>query len=368
MIMKARVIIGANYGDEGKGTVVATYTKHATGRVLNVLTNGGAQRAHSILTEDGNFTFQHFGAGTYHGAANYYSAFFILNPMQFATEYAELAAKIDMERVPLYRDKNCRWSTPFDMLANQIIEYKRKADKHGSCGMGIWETTLRYQNTVTIGLDAFCQLDTKGKERYLMNVKAYFEKRVGEIPTAFFDIWNNANLVDRFIADCAFLQKKAKTVVDATQFDEIIFENGQGLLLNDTGRDIAGTTPSKTTAEYALLLAKEFGCDDISIHYVTRPYLTRHGKGLLAGEQNRAFLSDGVKEDRTNMYNIFQDDFRFGKLDLDEFATRIALEEAQIKTTHTFNIDITHCDEMDREAEFRRHFANIATYDRALIV
>jgi adenylosuccinate synthase len=46
--MNARIIIGSNYGDEGKGTVVATYTKQLS-NVLNVLTNGGAQRGHSIL-------------------------------------------------------------------------------------------------------------------------------------------------------------------------------------------------------------------------------------------------------------------------------------------------------------------------------
>ncbi len=366
--MKARVIIGANYGDEGKGTVVATYTKHATGKVLNVLTNGGAQRAHSILTDDGNFTFQHFGAGTYHGADNYFSAFFILNPMQFATEYGELAGRIDMEQVQIFRDKNCRWSTPFDMMANQIIEFKRKGDKHGSCGMGIWETILRYQNTITIGLDAFCGLDTEDQKKYLKNVKAYFEKRIGDIPTDFYNVWNSDNLIDRFIGDCVFLQKRAKTIIDATRFDEIIFENGQGLLLNDTGLDIAGTTPSKTTAEYALQIAKEFGCDNINIHYVTRTYLTRHGKGFLKGEQNRAFLSADVKEDRTNMYNIYQDNFRFGQLDLDEFAKRIWQEEAIIKQPHTLNIDVTHCDEMDRVAEFKKRFDNLKTYDQALIV
>ena len=46
--MKARIVAGANYGDEGKGTVVAFYTKNAEGRVINVLTNGGSQRGHSI--------------------------------------------------------------------------------------------------------------------------------------------------------------------------------------------------------------------------------------------------------------------------------------------------------------------------------
>ena len=35
---------------------------------------------------------------------------------------------------------------------------------------------------------------------------------------------------------------------------------------------------------------------------------------------------------------------------------------------HTLNIDVTHCDEMDRVADFKRHFANVTTYDSALII
>ena len=44
--MDADIVIGANLGDEGKGSVVASLTKATDGEVLNVLTNGGSQRAH----------------------------------------------------------------------------------------------------------------------------------------------------------------------------------------------------------------------------------------------------------------------------------------------------------------------------------
>ena len=137
--MKARIVIGANYGDEGKGTVVANYTKNSN-NVLNILTNGGAQRGHSILTKDGNITFQHFGAGTYHGADNYYSRYFILNPMQFVKEYKSLIVKPKN----IYRDLSCRWSTPYDSMANLISEEQKGT--HASCCMGIWNTIKRYND------------------------------------------------------------------------------------------------------------------------------------------------------------------------------------------------------------------------------
>ena len=89
-----------------------------------MLTNGGAQRAHSILTKNGSFTFQHFGSGTYHGADNYFSEYFILNPMQFVKEYNELRNR-GVKIGKIYRDPKCMWSTPWDMMANQIIEEMR---------------------------------------------------------------------------------------------------------------------------------------------------------------------------------------------------------------------------------------------------
>lgn len=138
------IIIGANLGDEGKGTVTATITKNADGKVLNILSNGGSQRGHSILTENGSFTFCHFGSGTYHGADNYYSEYFIINPMSFVKEYNELKRRGICLDNKVHCSPMVRWSSPYDMMANQIIEELRGETKHGSCGMGIWETVRRY--------------------------------------------------------------------------------------------------------------------------------------------------------------------------------------------------------------------------------
>lgn len=367
--MKARVIIGANYGDEGKGTVTATYTKHATGKVLNVLTNGGAQRGHSILTEAGNFTFQHFGSGTYFGADNYYPAFYILNPMQFAEEYDDLFERGVVQKVKLFRDKRCRWSTPYDMMANQILEQKRNKNKHGSCGMGIWETILRYQCTVTMDIDQFCALDTVNQKNYLKNIRDYFEKRIGDIPAEYKMPWYDENTMEHFIRDCGFLRAKTNILFDVVNYDEVIFENGQGLLLNDTGLDVAGTTPSKTGVDYALQLLNQFGCDDVELNYVTRPYMTRHGRGEFEFEAERGVVSTYVNEDRTNHYNRFQEEFRYGMLNIEDLRNRIENDAKKINNhlRYTCKLEVTHCDEMDRLAEFGKHFQNINTYDCALI-
>lgn len=354
--MKASIVIGANYGDEGKGTVVAHLTKGNT-NVLNVLTNGGSQRGHSILTKDGSMTFQHFGSGTYHGADNYYSAWYILNPMQFVKEYCDLIVKPKN----IYRDRRCRWSTPYDAMANLIDEEER--GRHASCGMGIWMTIRRCDRMPIMLFDDFIKNEDK-QYSYLESVKAYYESFV-EIPTKWKNIWDSDVLKAHFIRDCQIMHSLTKTadILTMKHYDNIIFENGQGLLLCDTGKDTEDTTPSNTGISYALSMAKQMGIDDITAHYVTRPYLTRHGDGCISNAIGRRDLSSDIQEDRTNHYNEHQGMFRYGELDIANLRKRIVDDSKGVRVI----LDVTHCDEMDREAEFRKEFINVNTYDNPLV-
>ena len=359
--MKASIVIGANYGDEGKGTVVARLTRDSE-NVLNVLTNGGSQRGHSILTKDGSMTFQHFGSGTYHGADNYYSPWYILNPMQFVKEYAELIVKPKH----IYRDRRCRWSTPYDVMANLIDEELQ--GRKASCGMGIWMTIQRCNHMPIMLFGDFIAQPDK-QLSYLDRVKAYYERTM-TIPEKWKDIWNSDVLKQHFIKDCMLLDALTKEADLVTlKYDNIIFENGQGLLLSDTGKDTADTTPSNTGISYALKMAREIGVDDITAHYVTRPYLTRHGDGEMLCANNRTEISKDILEDRTNHYNDHQGEFRYGLLDIPDLYGRIRddLIRNDARMEVKLELDVTHCDEMDREAEFRREFEITNFYDSAMV-
>lgn len=365
--MKVDVIIGSSYGDEGKGTVVANCVKNYVGSTLNVLTNGGSQRAHSILTKDGSFTFQHFGSGTYHGADNYFSRFFILNPIQFVKEFSELTDKGIVLKDKIHRHPACMWSTPYDMMANQIKEGLRGDAKHGSCGMGIWETVKRYHRSITISFDDFMTLDYPQKEYYLKRIKSYFEKEL-EIGDEWKSIWNDDGIISHFISDCEFLKSATTILIKPEGFDNIIFENGQGLILDDTGFDIPGTTPSKTGLQDAVILTREWDIKQkgISLHYVTRPYMTRHGRGHMDLESQRQNISGYIGEDRTNHFNKFQEDFRFGFLDINKLKERIEKDSVGHPNFKKI-IEVTHCDEMDREKEFKKLFNNINFIDTPLV-
>ena len=88
-MQNVKLIIGANYGDEGKGLATDFFGAQAADSfgTINVLTNGGPQRGHTVELADGRrHVFKHFGAASFRGAASYFAEQFIVNPMEFMRE------------------------------------------------------------------------------------------------------------------------------------------------------------------------------------------------------------------------------------------------------------------------------------------
>ena len=149
-----KVVIGASYGDEGKGLMTDHFCKMAQmagKRCLTVLHNGGAQRGHTVVSKTGKrHVFHHLSSGTFSGSDTYFAKTFLINPLIFAEEHSSLFPDTTIYCSPL-----CRWSTPFDMIINQLIEDKRGIDRHGSCGYGIWETIVRHDSRSSLSFPDF---------------------------------------------------------------------------------------------------------------------------------------------------------------------------------------------------------------------
>ena len=79
--MRARVVIGSNFGDEGKGLTVDYLCHQGAGVVVRF--NGGAQAGHTVCLDRLRHVFSHFGSGTLRGVPTYLSQFFIVNPIMF---------------------------------------------------------------------------------------------------------------------------------------------------------------------------------------------------------------------------------------------------------------------------------------------
>lgn len=323
--MKIKVITGASYGDEGKGLMTDFFCRAAASRgerCAVVCHNGGAQRGHTVISPEGRrYVFHHLGSGTFSGAHTFFSEDFIINPMMFGKETAELGMKAAAFRSPL-----CKWSTPFDMMINQIAEEARGSKRHGSCGFGIWETQVRYMKTVPVSIDDFVRFGENKQIEYLKSIRdVYLPQRlrrlgVDSISEEWREVIFNDGLMYRFIDDCRLLADMVKCAENKAleSYDTVVFEGGQGLLLGQSVKDVPEeyTTPSFTGGENPVKIIKELSeAESIEVCYVTRTYLTRHGAGPFPGECVSEDIAPCLM-DLTNIPNDYQGTLRYGRLDI----------------------------------------------------
>ena len=359
--MVVKVVIGANFGDEGKG-LMTDYFCHQSAlrgeKCIVVLHNGGAQRGHTVVTPDRKrHVFHHFGSGTFTGADTYLSEEFILNPMVFRQEWEELEALGITPKV--YANPFCRVTTPYEMIANQMIEESRHGDRHGSCGLGIYETIKRYEESeITSFLN-----DIEFSSRYrssilhdMMNdLKEYFFRRLErenvEFTEEWEDIFDSDNLIENYITDLKFMLDKISIQHPycLSAYDCVVFEGGQGLLLDQNNNEYyPHLTPSNTGIRNPLEIISKIDCKlNIEVCYVTRTYLTRHGAGRFDGERDKEEINPDI-QDLTNIPNPHQGTLRYAKLDENSLQDRILKDfEPARKYGAKLSIAVTHENEYD---------------------
>nr|DAV57603.1 MAG TPA: adenylosuccinate synthetase [Caudoviricetes sp.] len=332
-----KIVIGANFGDCGKGLMTDYFSQKPNSIV--VCSNGGAQRGHTVTTSDGiRHVFHHFGSGTFNHASTYLSEDFIVNPIIFKQEYDEL---MNLGYIPnVYINQNCMLTTPFDMMANQIIEESRGKNKHGSCGLGIFETIKRYKAGIT-------DVDNHIREYYLDQFERENIVLTDEWSRIFFD----NGIFEHFLDDWDFMNNHSLVISDnyfLNQFDNIVFEAAQGLLLDQNNTEyFPHLTPSNTGIKNPKRIIENVEWNDeinIETCYVSRTYLTRHGAGKFPSECNKRFINEYMF-DKTNVPNPFQDTLRYGTLDLGELYSRCSKDIGNFGDKKS--IAITHFNEYD---------------------
>ena len=354
--MVVKVVIGANFGDEGKGLMTDYFCHQSTLRgekSLVVLHNGGAQRGHTVVTPDGKkHIFHHFGSGTLVGADTYLSEEFVLNPMIFRQEWEELES---MKAIPkVYVNHTCRVTTPFDMILNQIIEESRDNARHGSCGMGIHETMIR--DVCNYPIEMWFDSSDEAKRYYLKEIRNYLSERlldfgINKIPDNWKEIVNSDLLIENFISELNFMGRNISIRFNRfiEYYDCVAFENGQGLLLDQNNTAYyPHLTPSNTGIKNSLEIIAEMSCKpDIEVCYVTRTYLTRHGAGRLDGECDKQEINPDM-QDLTNVPNPHQGTLRYAKLIEKSLEERILKDfEPARKYGAKLSLAITHENEYD---------------------
>lgn len=335
------IVIGGLYGDEGKGRTVDYLTRHYQDSSLVILTNGSAQRGHTVVNNNRRHVFRHFGSGTYNGAKSFAPDTFVLNPVVFHKEYSELIG--DGITPTLYVDWNCPIATPWDSLINQCCEMAKENDRYGSCGQGVYESMYRtsFGPSIKFFNLLYAYRDGNGD---IENLKSLlYEIQNVWMPNRISELIGFSNIPDmmrpilaldyvpHFLLDLKFMiehvsyqggySSNSYNGNFSRMFSHIVCENGQGLAISQKYHSTENVTPSYTGLGAALNILKSHDFiskdDTITVNYIYKWFTTRHGYGLLDRETSRENLSANIY-DRTNIPNEWQGSLRFAPLNINK--------------------------------------------------
>lgn len=301
--MNVKVVTGANLGDEGKGMVAFSLAKEAISqneKVLSVLYNGGVQRAHTANGQVVHCT----GTGDLAGGTTYYDEHFVVDPIA-----------LWLTETKVYIHPKCRVVLPCDVVRNRGKEISRRLLKHGSCGMGIFECVKRnrYDHLKLCVADLTDFFSLYSKVERLKNTLAC---GIDD------DVYNTDNFMraaDYVVRTCPMVELSQI----ASDYSTFIFEGGQGLLLDQANMgDFPHLTPSSVGSYNIHDTINKLGAESTDIFYVSRSYMTRHGAGPMDAECSKEDINPGIV-DATNIRNDWQDDLRFGYIDVDKLYRRV---------------------------------------------
>lgn len=302
--MKAKIVVGLGWGDEGKGISTDFLCSQAEEPIV-IRFSGGQQAGHTVKHQDKEHVFANFGSGTLRGVPTYITEHCCIYPITISKEKSILES---MDVNPnMFVHPLAKVTTPYDVAWNQLLELR---NDHGSCGLGVGTTMKRSIETPYKLFAKDLMFPKVARERVQavrqfyygkaleLNLHNKFKELVEEKEEVFFEKIRE----DLFeIKDYSYLYN----------FQEHIFEGSQGILLDMDHGFFPNVTYAHTTSKNAIQVCKTLDLE-YEVYYVTRCYQTRHGNGYMSNEEEIELINN---EGETNKHNPYQGSFRVGEVD-----------------------------------------------------
>lgn len=326
--MRAYLVAGLAYGDEGKGATVDALVRY-TGSDLVVRYNGGAQCAHNVTIDNGrHHTFSQFGSGSFvPGVRTFLSRYVLINPISMLMEARELnELGVDDLMSRTYVDWKTVIITPFQKSLNRLQEMARGSARHGSTGSGIGVTRYDHINHGDQVLLAGDLVNAKVTKEKLLFIRDLCNERVKDLvlPTS-----NAVNIELSKLREDSTIHWYVNAYQDwiysglslvsglhAIEYSkDIIFEGGQGVLLDEKYGFQPHTTWTDITYANATAILEDAGYKgDIRKIGVLRSYYTRHGDGPFQSEDSS--MKSVIPSENHNTGEEYTGKFRIGSLDI----------------------------------------------------
>ena len=359
-----RAVIGKGFGDEGKGLATDYFCSKSSDSLV-IKHNGGAQAGHTVETDDKRFVFHQLSAGSFRNADTFWADSYYPDLYKLGEEIEEFYALSGI-RPRIYCDAQTNVTLIDDVLINMLLELSRGDNRHGSCGMGINECDLRTGAGFGITVKELLSLTSSDVMKKVSGIRdAYGKMRIEKLGLGtvtlqssemadLFDALSSKTVIENAVEEMMRNAEKYVTVCDDPgrlfkDHDQIIFETGQGLLLDSENQEYAPhVTASRTGLYNPCRILAGCGLKLTEAVYVTRSYVTRHGAGPLPYECKDAELGI-TSPDKTNVHNSWQGSIRYARHGrYDEFVKPVLadIEECNASAVPA-SLFITHLNETD---------------------
>jgi len=266
------VVVGTQWGDEGKGRVIDLFAKKVDAVVRY---QGGSNAGHTVVVDGEKFVFHLIPSGILHpGKKSIIANGVVIDPEQLLKELEELRGRgIDTHN--LYISTNAHVVMPYHKDLEVWEEKKRGKNKIGTTGKGIGPAYMDKAARRGIRMGDLLEKETL-KEKLGLNLKVYHQLYG-------FD-YSEDDLIQKLLE----YGQKLKTYITDTSLlihnlmrkgKDILFEGAQGTLLDIDHGTYPYVTSSNSTAG-GVCTGAGIGPRDISkVFGVAKAYTTRVGEG-----------------------------------------------------------------------------------------
>jgi len=280
---KAEVILGMQWGDEGKGRVVDAIMSKCD---VVVRYQGGANAGHTVIVEGKKYVFHILPSGMlYSGKVCVVGNGVVVDPYRLFEELGELASQ-GMDRARLVVSGSAHVVMPYHKALDQLEERARSKDKRiGTTGQGIGPCYVDKFNRTGIRVyDLMHPEMLREKLDYILGLKNQIITGIyNETPMSFDTVYEKvmswSERLSVYLGDSSSVIAKA-----LNEGKSVLFEGAQGTMLDIDHGTYPYVTSSNPTCG-GVLTGTGAGPKSIDrIIGVAKAYCTRVGEGPFPSE------------------------------------------------------------------------------------
>ena len=273
---RADIVVGAQWGDEGKGKWVH---RMARDYALVVRFQGGNNAGHTVYHHGQKVVLHHLpSAVLYPQVACALTAGMVINPVALEQELRELEKHVQLTPAQLWISGAAHVITPWHIRQDQGRE-REQAKPIGTTGRGIGPAYST--RALRCGLRIADYIDAERREKWLaqMQREPHFAASQNEDKVAWECFARSADCLRPHV--CAAEAQVRKKIHAG---DAVLFEGAQGVLLDISCGTYPYVTSSSTLAAAALCSVGVAPRACGKIYGIAKAYLTRVGNGPFPSE------------------------------------------------------------------------------------